>query len=231
MKKLLIIAITAFTLASCGTSSTGGKKIAMKNEADSFAYVFGANTGRILKNFKVTEINWDIFKACVEDVMKNGDSNLLISKEMENEIAMNYLNEIKYGENKTKGIEYIKKREKDGFAKNASGLLYKEVAKGNGIKPLITDTVFVHYTGKYVDGTVFDSSKDRTPLKTALNGGAIPGFLEAISLMEVGSKAEVIIPYEIAYGKQGNQNPYTGEMTIEPYQTLIFELELVDIKK
>jgi FKBP-type peptidyl-prolyl cis-trans isomerase FklB len=229
MKNTLIILITVIVMASCG-SKTGGK-ITMKNEADSFAYVFGANTGRILNNFKVKEINWDIFRACVEDVMKNGDSNLLISKELENEIAMNYLNEIKYGENKIKGAEYMSKREKDGFTKTTSGILFKELAKGNGVKPLITDTVFVHYTGKFTDGTTFDSSIGRSPLKTALNGGAIPGFLEAISMMELGSKAEVIIPYNLAYGKQGNQNPYTGEMTMEPYKTLTFELELVEIQK
>jgi FKBP-type peptidyl-prolyl cis-trans isomerase len=64
-----------------------------------------------------------------------------------------------------------------------------------------------------------------------LNGGAIPGFLKALTMMEEGTKLEVIIPYELAYGSQGNQNPYTGEMSIEPFQTLIFELELVSIAK
>ena len=56
-------------------------------------------------------------------------------------------------------------------------------------------------------------------------------FLEALSMMEVGSKAEVVIPYQLAYGESGNQNPYTGEMSIEPFQTLVFELEIVDIVK
>lgn len=227
MKNIFILAIVAITVASCNSSSKGSKT--MTNQADSFAYVFGANTGRILNNFKVKEINWEIFKSAIEDVMKNGDSNLLIPKDMENQIAMTYLNEVKYGENKTKGAEYIKNNEKN--YNKVDGIYVKEIAKGNGIKPQITDTVMVHYTGKYIDGKEFDSSIGRTPLKTALNGGAIPGFLKALSMMEEGSKIEVIIPYELAYGSQGNQNPYTGEMSIEPFQTLIFQLELVSIQK
>ncbi len=227
MKNILILAIVAITIASCNSSSSGSKT--MTNQADSFAYVFGANTGRILNNFKVKEINWDIFRSAVESVMKNGDTNLLIPKEMENQIAMTYLNEVKYGENKTKGAEYIKNNAKS--YKSVDGIYVKEIAKGNGVKPQITDTVMVHYTGKYTDGKVFDSSIGRSPLKTALNGGAIPGFLKALTMMEEGTKLEVIIPYELAYGSQGNQNPYTGEMSIEPFQTLIFELELVSIAK
>lgn len=229
MKKILIIACTAILLASCGSGSS--KKISLKTERDSFAYVFGANTGRILNNFKIKELNWDIFRACVEDVMKNGDSNLLISKDVENKVAMAYLNKVRFGENKSKGEEFIKKNKDKGYTKTPMGAYIKELAKGTGVKPSLTDTVLVNYTGKYIDGKVFDSSTGRAPLKTALNGGAIPGFLEALSLMEVGSKAEVIIPYNLAYGEAGNQNPYTGEMSIEPFQTLIFELEIVEIKK
>ncbi len=228
MRKIIILACSVIVLASCGTS---GKKANLKSQSDSFAYVFGANTGRILNNFKVKELNWDVFKASVEEVMKNGDSNLLISKDMENKVAMTYLNKVKYGENLTKGQEFIKKVEGQGYKKAGMGIYFKEISKGNGIKPQITDTVLVNYTGKYIDGKVFDSSNGKSPLKTSLNGGAIPGFLEALSMMEVGSKAEVVIPYQLAYGESGNQNPYTGEMSIEPFQTLVFELEIVDIVK
>ncbi len=103
--------------------------------------------------------------------------------------------------------------------------------KGKGIKPSITDSVYVHYTGKFIDGKVFDTSIGKDPLLTAMNGGVVAGFLEALNLMEVGSKFEVILPYDLAYGKQGMQNPYSGEMMMKPYQTLIFEIELVSIKQ
>ncbi len=107
MKKILIIACTAILLASCGSGSS--KKISLKTERDSFAYVFGANTGRILNNFKIKELNWDIFRACVEDVMKNGDSNLLISKDVENKVAMAYLNKVRFGETNQKAKNLLRK--------------------------------------------------------------------------------------------------------------------------
>jgi FKBP-type peptidyl-prolyl cis-trans isomerase FklB len=233
MKQIILIVLAVFTLAACNDKKAKKGKVKLSNQNDSFSYAFGANTGRILKNYNVKEINWEVFKACVEQVMKNGDSNLLIDKELEREVAMNYLTECKYGEAKKKGEEFIAKMKKEGgYTVTPSGLLFKSVAKGTGVKPLMTDTVFVHYTGRFIDGKVFDSSIERKdPLKTAMNSGAVKGFLEALSMMDVGSKAEVIIPYDLAYGKQGMQNPYSGEMMMEPYQTLIFDLELVSIKK
>jgi FKBP-type peptidyl-prolyl cis-trans isomerase FklB len=109
--------------------------------------------------------------------------------------------------------------------------LFKQIKAGNGIKPTLTDTVLITYTGKYVDGTVFDSNVGKETFKTSLNGGAIPGFLEALTLMEEGSEAEVIIPYDIAYGKNGSRNPYSGDMRIEPYKTLVFTLKIDSIQK
>jgi FKBP-type peptidyl-prolyl cis-trans isomerase FklB len=122
-------------------------------------------------------------------------------------------------------------KKQGGYTVTPSGLLFKSISKGTGVKPSITDTVYVHYTGKFIDGKLFDSSIGKEPLKTAMNGGAVKGFLEALSMLDVGAKAEVVIPYELAYGKQGMQNPYSGEMMMEPYKTLIFELELVSIKQ
>ena len=232
MRQIILIVLAVVLMTACNNKAKSGK-IKLANQKDSFAYAFGANTGRILKNYNVKELNWDVFKACVEQVMKNGDSNLLIDKDLEREVAMNYLTECKYGEERKKGEDFIAKMKKEGgYTVTPSGLLFKSTGKGTGVKPLITDTVFVHYTGKFIDGKVFDSSIERKdPLKTAMNGGAVKGFLEALSMMDVGSKAEVVIPYELAYGKQGMQNPYSGEMMMEPYKTLIFELELVGIKK
>ncbi len=231
MKQIILIVLAVVTLSACNNKEKSGK-VKLANQKDSFAYAFGANTGRILKTYNVKELNWEVFKAVVEQVMKNGDSNLLIDKEMEREVAMGYLTECKYGEERKKGEEFIAKMKKEGgYTVTPSGLLFKSISKGSGVKPLMTDTVFVHYTGKFIDGKPFDSSIGKEPLKTAMNGGAVKGFLEALGMLDVGGKAEIVIPYELAYGKQGMQNPYSGEMMMEPYKTLIFELELVSIKK
>ena len=105
-----------------------------------------------------------------------------------------------------------------------SGLQYKIVKKGNGVKPKATDKVRVHYTGTLIDGTKFDSSVDRgMPAEFPLNQ-VIPGWTEGLQLMDVGSKYILYIPHTLGYGT----NP-TG--SIPPGSTLIFEVELLDIVK
>lgn len=105
-----------------------------------------------------------------------------------------------------------------------SGLQYKILKKGNGIKPKATDKVRVHYTGTLIDGTKFDSSVDRgVPAEFPLNQ-VIPGWTEGLQLMDIGSKYMLYIPYNLGYGT----NPAGS---IPPGSTLIFEVELLDILK
>lgn len=105
----------------------------------------------------------------------------------------------------------------------ASGLIYVETKKGSGSNPSPTDIVKVHYTGKFLDGKVFDSSVERgEPVEFPLNQ-VIPGWTEGLQLMKKGGKANLIIPSAIGYGPQGNQG-------IPPYSPLMFEVELLDIK-
>jgi FKBP-type peptidyl-prolyl cis-trans isomerase FkpA len=104
-----------------------------------------------------------------------------------------------------------------------SGLIYIETKKGSGKKPQATDIVKVHYTGKLLNGTVFDSSVDRgQPVEFPLNQ-VIPGWTEGLQLMGIGGKATLIIPSNIAYGM--------GQGPIPPYSTLVFDVELIDIIK
>lgn len=106
-----------------------------------------------------------------------------------------------------------------------SGLRYKIINEGKGSMPAATDVVSTHYHGTLIDGTVFDSSVDRgEPTEFPVNR-VIPGWTEALQLMPVGSKWELYIPYNLAYGEQGAGG------SIEPYSTLIFEVELLEIKK
>lgn len=217
-------------MASCGNKS--GAKVALKTSNDSFSYAFGALIGsKFLKDNNIKDINWEVFKAAVEKSLVSGDSGLALNQETMQKVLGSYVAESKYGENKKKGQEYIDKNLKNGFTKTSSGLLYKKVKDGNGLKGNITDTILVFYTGKYVDGNTFDSNVGGKPAKFALNGGAIPGFIEALTLMDEGSEYEVIIPYNLAYGSSGRQNPYTGASDIEPYQTLCFNIKSVGIQK
>ena len=103
-----------------------------------------------------------------------------------------------------------------------SGLRYKILSEGTGAKPQDTDRVKAHYHGTLIDGTVFDSSVDRgEPLEIGVNQ-VIPGWTEALQLMPVGSKWELYIPFDLAYGPQGSQ-------AIPPYSALVFEVELLEI--
>lgn len=115
-------------------------------------------------------------------------------------------------------------REKPGVVTLASGLQYRVIVEGTGRKPALTDTVVCHYRGTLIDGTEFDRSYARKRPATFPVKGVIPGWTEALQLMPVGSKWQLYIPPELAYGAQG-----AGEK-IAPGSTLVFEVELLSIK-
>ena len=114
-------------------------------------------------------------------------------------------------------------KQKDGVKVTDSGLQYEVLVEGNGNVPSATDTVRVHYTGTLPDGTVFDSSVARgQPAEFPVNG-VIKGWIEALSMMPVGSKWRLAIPHELAYGERG------AGASIPPFSPLVFEVELLDI--
>ncbi|WP_392562996.1 FKBP-type peptidyl-prolyl cis-trans isomerase [Orbus sturtevantii] len=122
------------------------------------------------------------------------------------------------------GIDFLKQNlHKDGIKSTESGLQYSVLKQGEGAIPTETDRVRVHYTGRLIDGTVFDSSEERgQPAEFPVNG-VIKGWVEALQLMPVGSKWQLYIPQELAYGSQG------AGAAIAPYSTLIFDVELLAI--
>lgn len=125
------------------------------------------------------------------------------------------------------GQEFLDKKKKEpGVVALPTGELYKVLKKGTGPKPKATDTVTVHYKGTLINGVKFDSSYDRNQPATFPLNGVIKGWQDVLPQMEEGSKWEVYIPGNLAYGERGGPG---GE--IGPNETLIFEIELVSIKK
>ena len=112
---------------------------------------------------------------------------------------------------------------RDGVVVTESGLQYEILTEGEGEKPTAASTVKTHYHGTLIDGTVFDSSYDRGQPAEFPVGGVIKGWTEALQMMTVGSKWRLAIPYELAYGEQGAGG------AIGPYQTLVFDVELLEI--
>lgn len=125
---------------------------------------------------------------------------------------------------KTRNADFLKNYAKQkGVKSTASGLLYKVIKEGDGAMPADTSEVEVHYEGKLIDGSVFDSSYKRGETATFAVNQVIKGWSEAVKLMKVGAEYEVCLPYEIAYGERGTRG-------IPPYSTLIFKIELKGIK-
>ena len=134
--------------------------------------------------------------------------------------------EAKYADNKKAGEDFLAENaKKEGVVTLPSGLQYKVITEGTGAIPADSNVVTVNYRGTLIDGTQFDSSYDRKePFKTHVKQ-VIKGWTEALQLMPVGSKWELYIPSELAYGARG-----TGGQ-IKPFSTLIFEVELLSIEK
>jgi len=124
------------------------------------------------------------------------------------------------------GLKFLEEnKKKSGVKVTASGLQYEVVKQGSGKMPQATDMVKVHYTGTLINGTKFDSSVDRgKPTEFRLNQ-VIPGWTEGLQLMKVGSKFKFYIPSELAYGEKPPGPP------IQPGSTLVFDVELLDVKK
>lgn len=122
------------------------------------------------------------------------------------------------------GQKFLEENQKrDDVTITESGLQFSVINQGEGAIPARTDRVRVHYTGRLIDGTVFDSSVQRGQPAEFPVSGVIPGWIEALTLMPVGSKWELYIPSELAYGERG------AGASIPPFSTLVFEVELLEI--
>ncbi|AVM57775.1 peptidylprolyl isomerase [Bacteroides heparinolyticus] len=218
----------------------GATKIAKKDAA----YMAGLQVGQMVSKQWVEGFNQQIF---------GGDSTKTISREnllagfvagvvgkggaMDMAKAQEYMNTQmeaikekataeKYAENKAAGEKFLAENKgKEGVVTTPSGLQYKIINKGNGAIPADTSKVKVNYKGTLIDGTEFDSSYKRNEPATFLANQVIKGWTEALTMMPVGSKWELYIPYNLAYGSRE-----TGGQ-IKPFSALIFEVELLGIEK
>lgn len=194
---------------------------------DKRSYALGLNIGKSLKKSGIKELNIEKFSQGVKNVLLN--ENFEISEEESRTILNNFFTQLQQEtleKNKTQGKVFLEENAKRENVKvTDSGLQYEVITEGNGEIPIATDKVKVHYHGMLIDGTVFDSSIRRGEPATFGVTQVIQGWVEALQLMKVGSKWKLFIPHKLAYGAQG-----AGEL-IEPFSTLIFEVELLEIIK
>lgn len=192
---------------------------------DSLSYSLGVLVAQNLKQQGFENLDATSLVKGVEDVMK-GDS-LKIDINTASQTVQQYAQaqqSKKYEKNIAEGKQFLAENAKRPEVKTtSSGLQYEVLKEGNGPKPTANDQVTVHYTGKLIDGTVFDSSVERGEPATFGVTQVIPGWVEALQMMPEGSKWKLYIPADLAYGERGAGN------VIGPYSTLIFEVELLKI--
>jgi len=229
MKTIPFILLAAL-FVSC--SSEPKRVTELKDQKQKVSYSIGLDIGKNLKAQKI-EIDAQMLAQGLSDA-STGETPLLTDAQAQEVMAQfqKEMQEKKQAEAKVAGEKNIKEGEtflaenktKSGVVTLPSGLQYKIVKQGNGPKPKPTNQVTVHYSGKLLDGKEFDSSYTRGQPATFCITQVIPGWTEVLQLMPVGSKWEVYIPSNLAYGPNG------AGQDIGPNATLIFEMELLGIK-
>jgi FKBP-type peptidyl-prolyl cis-trans isomerase FklB len=222
----LLGAGAAFSLAAADSPPP------FKDTKEKASYSIGVSIG---KNFKTqgADLNLEIVLQGMKDAVE-GKKTLMTDQEIQ-ETMMSFSSQMRAkvqekqkeaGEkNRKEGEAFLaENKKKDGVKTTPSGLQYKVITQGTGPKPATNDTVVTHYRGTLIDGTEFDSSYKRGEPATFPVTGVIKGWTEALQLMPVGSKWQLFIPSEIAYGP-------SGRPSIPPSSTLLFDLELISIKE
>lgn len=194
---------------------------------DKLSYAWGLAMGNQLKAMGVKELNGEDYKNGV--MLAFGEGKAEMEPAEAQSLINDYLNELARKATEVAQKENAKVLEahgkEEGVQTTASGLQYKVIKEGEGAQPVATDEVTVHYTGKLLDGTVFDSSVNRGEPATFPLNRVIPGWTEGVQLMKEGAKYEFMIPSDLAYGPQGIPN------AIPPHSILIFEVELIKVNK
>ncbi len=230
---LLITLALSLSALSCGSKGNQPKNLELKDPSAKFSYALGLEIGSSLKQLN-TDIDIDVFSRGIEDRLKDREP-LLTPKEAA-QVRDEFFSKMREAraqkakdlaeKNLKEGTSFLtENKKKKGVVTTASGLQYIVLRQGDGPKPKLTDQVTVNYRGTLLDGTEFDSSYKRGEPATFPLKGVIPGWTEALQLMNVGSKYRLFIPPNLAYGESGAGN------VIGPNATLIFEVELLGIKK
>ena len=192
---------------------------------DKISYALGLSIGNNFLTSVIKDLKIEDFIKGVNDVFSENTPE--ISYDEAKQIINEYFVKLQAEQiqlNKEAGEEFLRiNKEKAGVTTLPSGLQYEVLQKGTGNKPKATDKVKCHYHGTLVNGTVFDSSVQRGEPAVFGVSQVIPGWVEALQLMETGSKWRLFIPSELAYGERGASD------TIGPNSTLIFDVELLDI--
>ena len=194
---------------------------------DKVSYALGLSIGNNFQNSGINDLQIEDFVKGLKDIL--GGQTPEISYDEAKQVINDYfmkLQKEKFEINKKAGEEFLNiNKGKAGVVTLPSGLQYQVLQKGEGPKPTASDKVKCHYHGTVINGTVFDSSVQRGEPAVFGVSQVIPGWVEALQLMPVGSKWRLFIPSDLAYGEHG-----AGE-AIEPNSALVFDVELLDIVK
>jgi len=229
----ILSAALAMTAISACSQGQKGRNNEMKTNMDSVSYAIGADIGANLKRSKMDSLNVDIMAVGLRDGL---DSTVKIDEEKLRVVMEGFMAKMQAARQaeemqKTEGTRaegeaYLAENAKrQGVVTTPSGLQYEIITMGTGPKPTAADQVKVHYTGKLVDGTVFDSSVERGEPAVFGVGQVIPGWVEGLQLMPTGSKWKLFIPSDLAYGPTGGGGKIPGN------SVLVFDVELLEIVK
>lgn len=231
MKNILFIAIAAATLAACNTNTT--TEVKLVDFADSASYAVGTSIGlNLVGDFKTQGVDssfkTDLVVAGLAAALSGDSANAKLTQEKAQEIVARFFEEMnaqRANKNISAGENFLKENgSKPGVVTTASGLQYIVLKEGEGASPSAADQVRVHYTGKLLNGDVFDSSIERNEPVVFYVRSVIPGWTEALQLMKEGAEYKLFIPGNLAYGEQGNQRGGIG-----PNEVLIFDVKLIDV--
>jgi FKBP-type peptidyl-prolyl cis-trans isomerase len=215
----ILMAVPAVLITLSASAET-----TLTTDKDKLSYSLGLMIGeRVLKQYG--EIDYQILLQGIiaqhqgkDTLMDLSEAGSILSESQQK------MNEEKFAETKSKGEAFLEENAKrDGVTVTESGLQYAVITAADGAKPAATDSVTVHYRGTLLDGSEFDSSYSRNEPATFALNQVIRGWTEGVQLMNVGSKFKFAVPYQLAYGERGAGN------SIGPFETLVFEVELLKI--